>query len=77
MDWDEEAIRIYLDGELLNEILLSETINEGSRGEGFNPFTQEQYILLNLAMGGNNGGPIDDSALPLIYEVDYVRVYQK
>ena len=77
MDWDEEAIKIYLDDELLNEIPLSKTINEGGNGEGFNPFTQEQFILLNLAMGGNNGGPIDDSVLPLIYEVDYVRVYQK
>lgn len=77
MDWDEEAIRIYLDGELLNEIPLSETINQGTRAKGFNPFTQEQYILLNLAMGGDNGGPIDDKALPMHYEVDYVRVYQR
>ena len=77
MDWDKEAIRIYVDGELLNEILLSKTINQGTRAQGFNPFTQEQYILLNLAMGGDNGGTIDDSALPMRYEVDYVRVYQK
>ena len=77
MDWDEQAIRIYLDDELLNEIPLSKTINEGTKAKGFNPFTQEQYILLNLAMGGNNGGPIDDTALPMRYEVDYVRVYQK
>ena len=77
MDWDKEAIRIYLDDELLNEIPLSKTINEGTRAAGFNPFTQEQYILLNLAMGGDNGGPIEDSALPMRYEVDYVRVYQK
>ena len=77
MDWDKEAIRIYVDGELLNEILLSKTINQGTRAQGFNPFTQEQYILLNLAMGGDNGGTIEDSALPMRYEVDYVRVYQK
>ncbi len=76
MDWDEEAIRIYLDDELLNEILLSSTVN-GSIGKGTNPFTKPQYLLLNLAIGGINGGVIDEAALPMKYEIDYVRVYQK
>lgn len=76
MDWDEEAIRIYLDDELLNEILLRNTQN-GSIGKGSNPFTKPQYLLLNLALGGINGGPVDEAALPMKYEIDYVRVYQK
>lgn len=76
MDWDEEAIKLYLDDELLNEIPLSSTIN-GRIGKGTNPFTKPQYLLLNLALGGINGGPIDETALPMKYEIDYVRVYQK
>lgn len=76
MDWDEEAIKLYLDDELLNEIPLSSTRN-GSIGKGTNPFTKPQYLLLNLAIGGINGGPIDEAALPMKYEIDYVRVYQK
>ena len=76
MDWDEEAIKLYLDDELLNEIPLSTTRN-GSIGKGTNPFTKPQYLLLNLAIGGINGGPIDEAALPMKYEIDYVRVYQK
>lgn len=76
MDWDEEAIRIYLDDELLNEILMSDVKN-GSIGNYENPFTKPQYILLNLALGGDNGGTIDDSALPMRYEIDYVRCYAK
>lgn len=75
MDWDEEAIRLYLDDELLNETLLSETIN-GSPDKS-NPFKQPHYILLNLAVGGNNGGPDEADAYPMRYEIDYVRVYQK
>ncbi|PCH71342.1 MAG: hypothetical protein COC06_01530 [Bacteroidales bacterium] len=75
MDWDEEAIRLYLDDELLNETFLSDT-NNGLPGESKNPFKQAHYILLNLAIGGNGGTP-DDFAFPLQYEVDYVRVYQK
>ena len=76
MDWDENNIRIFLDDELLNDIPLSTTIN-GSIGKGENPFHKPQYILLNLALGGMNGGKIDDSALPMRYEIDYVRIYQK
>ena len=75
MDWDEEAIRLYLDDELLNETFLENTKN-GSIGKYTNPFKQPHYILLNLALGGHGGTP-DDSAFPMKYEVDYVRVYQK
>lgn len=75
MDWDEISIRLYLDDELLNEVPLSTTVN-GSIGQHTNPFTRPQYILLNLALGGDNGGTIDDSAFPMRYEIDYVRVFQ-
>ena len=76
MDWDSLAIRIYLDGELLNDISLSNTIN-GSIGNHMNPFHQSQYILLDLAIGGINGGEPQLDSFPLRYEIDYVRVYQK
>ena len=75
MDWNEQSIRIYLDDELLNEIPLSTTVN-GSIGQYVNPFTKPQYILLNLALGGDNGGTIDDTAFPMRYEIDYVRIFK-
>jgi beta-glucanase (GH16 family) len=40
------------------------------------PFDQPQYLLLNLAIGGHLGGPVDDAIFPVAMEVDYVRVYQ-
>lgn len=73
MDWDEKAIKIYLDDELLNDIDITNTKNP----DGFNPFHQEHYFLLNLAIGGENGGDPTLSKFPITYEVDYVRVYQK
>ena len=76
MDWDENAIKLYLDDELLNEIPLASTIN-GNIGHGSNPFRMPQYLLLNLAIGGINGGPIVDSKLPMKYEIDYARVYKR
>lgn len=79
MDWDEHFIRIYLDGELLNAIDLSTTANRGYGGNTANPFRCEgmkDYILLNLALGGNGGKP-RLNAFPLRYYIDYVRVYQR
>lgn len=80
MDWDKEFIRIYLDDELLNEIDLTQTQNQGYDGNRENPFTNDvigfkHYLLLNLAIGSNGGEP-DDSLFPLRYYIDYVRVYQ-
>lgn len=72
MDWTESYIRLYLDESLLNEIDLSETINP----DGFNPFHQPHYILLNLAIGSNGGDP-SSTNFPKQYLVDYVRVYQR
>ena len=76
MDWNEDSIQLFLDEELLNEIPLKATKN-GSMGEGKNPFLTPQYILLNLALGGFNGGAIDDATLPMRYEIDFVRIYKK
>ncbi len=73
MVWDEKFIRLYLDDELLNETKLEQTYNP----DGFNPFRQPHYILLNLAIGGQNGGDPSNTKFPTRYEVDYVRVYQK
>ena len=80
MDWDKAFIRIYLDNELLNEIDLSKTQNQGCDGNTENPFANDvvgfkHYLLLNLAIGSNGGKP-DDSQFPLRYYIDYVRVYQ-
>ena len=72
MDWTEDYIRLYLDDELLNEVDLSQTLNP----DGFNPFHQPHYILLNLAIGSNGGDP-SSTEFPRKYEIDYVRVYQK
>jgi len=75
MDWSPQEICIYLDDELLNRIPMA-SVRNGSLGQKINPFTRPMYILLNLAIGGDNGGTIDDSAIPMRYEIDYVRVYK-
>ena len=71
MDWNKDSISLFLDDQLLNTTLLKQTINP----DGFNPFLQPHFILLNLAIGANGGDP-SKTRFPIKYEVDYVRVYQ-
>lgn len=76
MDWDSDRIILSVDGMVLNTIELSKTVNPAGHGPA-NPFRQPHYLLLNLAIGGNNGGDPSKTAFPTRYEIDYVRVYQK
>jgi beta-glucanase (GH16 family) len=83
MDWDERAIKLYLDDSLMNVQDLSRTINVPRTGATSatpppeNPFHEPAYLLINLAMGGQHGGDPAKTELPLRYEVDWVRVWQK
>jgi beta-glucanase (GH16 family) len=72
MDWDKTSIKLYIDDILINSVQLGETINP----DGYNPFRQPHYLLLNLALGGNGGDP-SNTKFPVTFEVDYVRVYQE
>ena len=75
MDWDEDAISLFVDDQLLNRVALKDLVN--GDGSNFNPFLQPHYILLNLALGGDNGGDPSDTQFPRKFEIDYVRVYQR
>jgi beta-glucanase (GH16 family) len=75
MDWDENGIALFVDGQLLNKVPIEKLENKD--GSGFNPFKQPHYMLLDLAIGGDNGGDPSNTVFPNRFEVDYVRVYQK
>ena len=64
LEWDSKSMRIYIDNILVNEM---PTVN---------PYNQEFYILLNVAMGGNLASNIDSDFTNDVMEIDYVRVYQ-
>lgn len=73
-EWDEKSIRILLDGKLISNINLENTYNENN--PNFNPFRQNHYLLLTMALGGDNGGDPSGTSFPARFEIDYVRVYQ-
>ena len=71
IDWNEERIQWFFDGEMYYEL---KPENIGRREWVFDkPF----FIILNLAHGGTLGGFIDpELEYPIQYLADYVRVYQ-
>ncbi|MBV4359019.1 glycoside hydrolase family 16 protein [Pinibacter aurantiacus] len=75
MDWSKDSIVLSVDGQVVNRIITDSVIDKD--GSNFNPFKQPHYMLLNLAIGGQNGGNPDNTSFPKRFEIDYVRVYQK
>jgi beta-glucanase (GH16 family) len=75
MDWDEERIELYVDDELVNEVDVAAAVN-GDRRQS-HPFREPHYLILNLAVGGTQGGDPTGTDFPAKFEVDFVRVYQQ
>jgi beta-glucanase (GH16 family) len=74
LEWTADSIRAFVDGEPYFTFH-----NDKAGNAGTWPFDSPFYLKLNLAWGGTWGGMygVDESALPAVYEADYVRVYQK
>jgi beta-glucanase (GH16 family) len=69
--WTPAALKIGVDGRYYH------TYTNKNTGAAQWPFSKPQYLLLNLAVGGNWPGKPNDKVLPQEFVVDYVRVYQK
>jgi beta-glucanase (GH16 family) len=68
--WYPDRIEWYFDDVLYHRFEVGKADDDGR-----NPFREEHYLLINLAMGGEWGGEIDDACLPAKFVVDSVRVY--
>ena len=74
MLWTERDITFGIDGV---DTLRYPRLDVGPAGAARAwPFDGPQFLLLDLAIGGDLGGPVDDSIFPVTMEVDYVRVWQ-
>ena len=73
VEWDAEQMDFFVDQRKYFTYR-----NEKSGVEAW-PYDQDQYLILNLAIGGAWGGQkgIDDASFPARYYIDYVRVFQK
>jgi len=70
IEWDEEQIRWYIDG----EVFYGEDITDPKKDELKLPF----FFLINLAVGGDfDGDPDGSTTFPQQMVVDYIRVYEE
>ena len=73
MDWETNKMDLLLDGKVMNHFDLAQA-DKSDRG---NPFHGPEYIILNQAIGGDQGGDPSQTKFPIRYEIDWVRVYQR
>jgi beta-glucanase (GH16 family) len=72
LTWDADRILIGVDN---RNYLQFANPKDGDHHKW--PFSDPQYLILNLAIGGMMGGPVDEKIFPATMEVDYVRVYRR
>lgn len=72
IEWDRSRINFFVDGQKYHSFKVGEANRWGRK----NIFRKPFYLILNLALGGNWAGEIDDSALPAQFYVDYIRYYR-
>ena len=72
IDWRRDTIDWLLDGERYHRFTAAEAQRSGQPY----PFNAPQYLLINLAVGGNwPGSPDSTTQFPQELLVDYVRMY--
>lgn len=71
MHWTPDTLRFGVDG------TVHFVYTNPGTGQDRWPFDAPQFLILNIAVGGDFGGTVDDSIFPVRMEVDHVRVYQK
>lgn len=71
VEWTKDKIDFFVDKDLIY------SFHPESKNQDTWPFDQPFYFLVNLAIGGNLGGPdVDDTIFPQEYFIDYIKVYQ-
>lgn len=72
VEWSPEKMDFFVDEQHVF------TYNPEPKNAATWPFDQPFYFIINMAIGGNFGGPeVDDTIFPQEFKVDYVRVYQR
>lgn len=66
LDWTKESINVFVDNNLIHTVPNSKSM----------PFNSDFYLLVNMAMGGGFGGPVDPAFQHAVFEIDYIRVYR-
>ena len=68
--WSKESIEFFIDDESVY------TFSPETKNNKTWPFDKPFYVILNMAIGGNFGGPeVDESIFPQEFIIDYITIY--
>jgi len=71
IDWSKDKMDFFIDSNLFY------SFQPRNKSVEVWPYDQPFYLILNMAVGGNFGGPeVDDLIFPQEFVIDYIRVYQ-
>ena len=75
--WDKDSVTFTVNGNVYFKYK-----NNDSDTEAFSyqyPFTKPFYLILSQSLGGRGTweGVIDDSELPAVFQIDWIKVWQK
>lgn len=74
MEWTPDYFEFFIDGE--SYCRYNKTDDEDQSYDAW-PFDKPFYLIMNTAVGGGLGGPVNDDDIPYVFQIEYVRVYQK
>lgn len=70
-NWTKDSIKFFIDG------IEVYSFSPEDKNDKTWPFDKPFYVLINMAIGGNFGGPkVDDSIFPQEFMIDYVKIYK-
>ena len=70
LHWTADALSLGIDGNVYYRYA------NPRAGYATWPFDAPQYLLLNVAIGGDLGGAVDDTIFPVTMEIEHVRIWQ-
>ena len=78
VDWTPEKLTFYVDGKETFSYSNMHLENESEMMQWPYGPGSSYYLILNMGLGdqGTWAGPMDDSNLPAVMEIDWIRVYQ-
>jgi beta-glucanase (GH16 family) len=65
-EWSNTSVQFFVDDKLFHSVPLTPEM----------PYHKNFFLLVNLAIGGGFGGPVDSTFTSAEFEIDYIRVYK-
>lgn len=71
IDWNKNKIEFFIDNKSVYNF------EPEIKSTSIWPYNQPFYLILNLAIGGDFGGPeVDEAIFPQEFSIDYIKVFQ-